>query len=75
MNTFKQFLINLEENFKNMNTSPYERGQADSYYMRNKRPHKVVAGKDIENLSPEEVEEYNKGFEENESQKTYKYME
>lgn len=68
MNSFKQFLIDSIDN----NSSPYDRGAADSYYRRGKRPHKIVAGKYIEDLTPEEMKEYDKGFEENEKDKIFK---
>jgi hypothetical protein len=47
--------------------SPYDRGGADSWYMRPPEPHKKdETGKRVTNLTPEEIIEYYKGYEANE---------
>lgn len=56
--------------------SPFDRGGCDSYYHRPPKPHKVVSATDeqtgrqffetITDLTPEEVEAYNAGYDENE---------
>lgn len=51
--------------------SPYDRGASDSYYGRTKRPHYYIDGThnsdeiSIENMTIEEIEEYHKGYDEN----------
>ncbi len=53
--------------------SPYDRGAADSYYGRDRNPHKggvlgnPVSVERITNLTAEEVAEYDRGFEDNEA--------
>jgi hypothetical protein len=53
---------------KPMSQSPYWRGDADCYYGRDPKPHKW-AGNDSRSadydLTPEEVAEYWRGYEEN----------
>lgn len=48
----------------------FDRGAADSYYGRGRRPHYYVAGTAmspiVEDLTPEEVEAYNAGYDFNE---------
>lgn len=50
--------------------SPFDRGAADSYYGRPRRPHKGGvgggSGERIEDLTPEEIEAYHAGYDENE---------
>lgn len=52
--------------------SPYDRGSADSYYMRPCNPHWYPEGTYVgevvtkEHMSEEEIQEYLLGFEENE---------
>jgi hypothetical protein len=50
--------------------SPYDRGSADSYYRRPFSPHYypegTYKGEKVVDLSPEQIEEYRLGFEENE---------
>lgn len=54
--------------------SPYDRGGADSYYRRSKKPHyhdgviKVLEA----DMTSEEIEDYLLGYEENEEQGEYK---
>lgn len=49
--------------------SPYDRGRADSYYLRPPRPHKWMDGigrVEITDLTPAEIDEYHQGFDDNE---------
>lgn len=50
--------------------SPYDRGAADSYYGRPRRPHKGGvgggSGERIEDLTPEEIKAYHAGYDDNE---------
>lgn len=49
--------------------SPYQRGQADSYYRRVGRPHKWNDGigrEEVTDLTPEEIADYWRGFDDNE---------
>lgn len=44
--------------------TPRDSGQADYYYGRNQSPHYYDSFNEREtNLTPEEIEEYNKGYE------------
>lgn len=56
--------------------SPWDRGQADVWYGRQGKPHKVTDGVRTENLTPAEVIEYWGGFREargrNEEGKSYR---
>ena len=58
--------------------SPFDRGGADSYYQRPPRPHywKTVNGKGIKieekDMTPEEVQAYLEGYEENERRGDFK---
>lgn len=49
---------------------PFDRGSADSYYNRSKRPHYFVGGTamspEVTNLTESELEAYNAGYEWNE---------
>lgn len=51
--------------------SPYDRGAADSYYRRPRNPHKwpegTGRGKKVTDLTPDEVAEYNQGYDDNEA--------
>jgi hypothetical protein len=54
--------------------SPYDRGDADRYYGRPYVPHKRIGFQRIENLTAEEVAEYDRGWSDNESgQKDWGY--
>ena len=48
----------------------YDRGSADSYYGRPRRPHYFVGAtytsQEVTDLKPEEVAEYNRGYDDNE---------
>lgn len=56
--------------------SPFDRGGADSYYDRRSNPHKIISAteegtgrqyfKVIYDLTEEEIEAYNAGYDENE---------
>ena len=56
--------------------SPFDRGGADSYYHRRPKPHKIISEteegtgrqyfKVVYDLTEEEVEAYNAGYEDNE---------
>ena len=57
--------------------SPYDRGAADSYYGRAIRPHKWVfesnrLGDTVTDLTPEEVEAYLAGYNDNEAAQNWK---
>lgn len=52
--------------------SPYDRGSADSYYNRGESPHYYVGASrtsrrvEREDMTPEEIAEYEKGYRDNE---------
>lgn len=46
--------------------SPYDRGQADSWYRRPINPHYMDKGKEITDLTEEQIAEYLQGYQENE---------
>jgi len=52
--------------------SPFDRGSADSYYQRGRSPHHYPNGTgnepriSISSMSPDEIEAYHAGFDENE---------
>ena len=54
----------------------YDRGRADSYYQRGRVPHWYPDGSyngvKITNLTQEEIDEYNKGFDDNEKDGNFK---
>ena len=55
--------------------SPYDRGRADSYYHRRDRPHKWLDGigrVEVIDLTPDEIEEYRQGYQENEDAGEFK---
>jgi hypothetical protein len=58
------------DKYDDSNGSPYDRGTADSYYRRSKNPHKYPKGtyksEKITDLTPEELEAYEAGYEDNE---------
>ena len=57
---------------------PYDRGSADSYYRRGRKPHYYVGdtySSEIvteERMTLEEIESYHKGFDDNESSQNFK---
>ena len=56
--------------------SPYDRGSADSYYRRARSPHYYPHGSyngdPVTDLTPEQVEAYHVGFDENETNCNFK---
>lgn len=55
-------------------TSPYNRGSADSYYRRGRRPHYYKDKTRIEekDMTPEEIKSYLRGYDDNEVFGDYK---
>ena len=57
---------------------PYDRGSADSYYRRERRPHYFVGGSYMsdevleKDMTSEEIAAYNKGFDDNEDSQNFK---
>ena len=57
---------------------PYDRGMADSYYRRGSTPHYYMADTSrsprvsYKDMTPDEVEAYNAGYEDNEEMGDYK---
>lgn len=55
---------------------PYDRGSADSYYHRNRQPHyykgNTYTSERVDNLTEEEIAEYNLGYDENEAANDHK---
>lgn len=56
--------------------SPYDRGGADSYYRRGRKPHyymnETYRSQRITELTEAEIAEYNAGFDENEANENFK---
>ena len=54
----------------------FDRGGADSYYRRPRKPHwysqGTYNGEPVTDLTPEEIAEYNAGFDENEDAMNFK---
>lgn len=66
----------LEPQFdRNRHGSLYDRGSADAYYYRDADPHWYPAGTyngaRVQNLSPEEIEEYMAGYRETTDRKEW----
>lgn len=57
---------------------PYDRGSADSYYQRERRPHYFVGDSYMsdevleKDMTSEEIAAYNKGFDDNEDSQNFK---
>ena len=57
---------------------PYDRGSADSYYGRGRRPHYYKGGTyqsevvDETGMTPEEIAEYMQGYDDNEADMNFK---
>jgi len=57
---------------------PYDRGSADSYYRRAKVPHYYTGGTgmsplvEMKDMTPQQIAEYNQGFDDNEADRNYK---
>jgi len=60
----------------NYHGGPYDRGSADSWYSRPKDPHKYPTGTlncpKVTDLTPEELEAYHAGYDENEEGDNHK---
>lgn len=60
-----------EKKYPDWHGSPYDRGTADSYYGRGRNPHYypegTYNGQEVTDLTPEELEAYNAGYDDNES--------
>jgi len=60
----------MNKQYDKTHGGPYDRGSADSYYGRGKSPHKwpegTYKGTKVTDLTAEEVEAYNAGYEDNE---------
>ena len=60
---------------------PYDRGSMDSYYDRGTQPHYYIGpthgGKRVEeaDMTPEEIEEYYRGYNDNERARSFKNWE
>ena len=58
--------------FETRHGSPYDRGSADSYYRRGRNPHYFVGDSyssprvTIKDMTPDEVEAYHAGYDDNE---------
>lgn len=54
---------------------PYDRGSADAYYWRGRKPHYYVGAtygsERIETLTPEEIEAYNAGYDQQADRKDW----
>lgn len=67
----------MKKDYEKGHGSPFDRGGADSYYHRPESPHKIIATTDeetgrqqfqtITDLTPEEVEAYYAGYQDNEN--------
>jgi hypothetical protein len=55
---------------------PFDRGAADSYYRRGRRPHyyegKSILSKKVVALTPEELAAYHAGYDANEAERDFK---
>lgn len=60
-----------EKKYPDWHGSPYDRGAADSYYGRPRNPHYypegTYNGQEVTDLTSEELEAYNAGYDDNES--------
>ena len=67
------------KNYDKRHGGPYDRGSADSYYRRGREPHYFVGATyqspriDESNMTREEIDAYNAGFDDNESEGNFKY--
>ena len=52
----------MEEAVERGPGSPYDRGGADAWYHRGRRPHKIVDGREIKLTDPAEIADYNQGY-------------
>jgi len=57
---------------------PYDRGSADSYYRRAKVPHYYQGNTgmsplvEMKDMTPQQIAEYNQGFDDNEADRNFK---
>ena len=62
--------LQTRENYDQRHGGAFDRGSADSWYDRGRNPHYYVGGTGtsdrVEDLTPEEVEAYNAGYDYNE---------
>ncbi len=64
--------------FSTAHGSPYDRGSADSYYRRGRNPHWYPNGTgnapriEQDSMTPDEVEAYNAGYDDNEAEGHHK---
>ena len=72
-------MLNERRNTMNMrHGGPYDRGSADSYYRRGRKPHYYVGdtySSEIvteERMTRQEIDEYYRGFDDNEASETFK---
>lgn len=70
---------NMDSKVKHKHGSPYDRGRADSYYGRNRRPHFWPEGTgngiEVTKLTPEEHAAYHAGYDDNEREGDFKQWE
>ena len=63
-------LAEIETQYDTRHGGPFDRGAADSYYHRRRNPHYYVGGtghsKPIMELTAQEIEAYNAGYDHNE---------
>ncbi len=68
----------MRKQYDERHGGPYDRGSADSYYRRGKLPHYYKGATytservDEAYMTPEEIEAYNAGFDDNEDRGTFK---
>ena len=55
-------LNQLFENQPAPSGSAYDRGGADAWYHRGRHPHKIVDGREVALTDPEEIADYNRGY-------------
>ena len=69
LDTINLYTVN-GKTYKQVHGNPFDRGSADSWYHRVRRPHKGGVGGDtgarVEELTAEEVEAYHAGYDYNE---------
>lgn len=69
----------MKTKYNKRHGGPYDRGSADSYYRRGREPHYFVGATyqspriDESNMTREEIDAYNAGFDDNESEGNFKY--
>ena len=69
----------MKNKYNQRHGGPYDRGGADSYYRRRREPHYFVGATgqspkiDERDMTQEELDAYNAGFDDNESEGNFKY--